>query len=431
MNNFTDKIAELLMPIAQKFASQRHLVAIRDGFISIMPIVLIASFYIFLNNVILDPTNGFLKSFGDFGQFKDIGMQVYYGTLGIMSILLAFTVSYKLAEGYGKEGLIPGVMGVATLVTMFPLVQTVGGDAAVEVSGMFSEVHTSATGLFVGILAAILGTELFLRLQKNEKLGFRMPESVPPTVIKSFNALIPAFIVLTIFGTFTFVLHSVWELGIHDIITMVIQKPIEFIFQGLPGILAVLFAQNLLWAFGLHGAFILSPITEPTLLAAITENMAAVQAGLDAPNIVTKSFLDVFGFMGGGGMTFGLILAILLASRRAEYRSMAKLGIAPGLFNINEPLVFGLPVVFNPILGIPLILAPMVNVTIAYLATAAGLVAKTTVLVPWTTPPVLGAFFATGGDWRAAVLAIILLTVSVLVYLPFVIASNKAQSMMK
>ena len=203
-----------------------------------------------------------------------------------------------------------------------------------------------------------------------------------------------------------------------------IQTPIKAAFQGLPGIIIVVVLQGLLWSFGLHGAFVLSPITEPTLLTAMDENIKALEAHQAIPNIVTKPFLDVFVNMGGVGMTIGLILALLIFSKREDNRAIGKLALVPGCFNINEPLMFGLPVVLNPIYTIPLICVPVICLVIAYLATAAGIVAKTVVMVPWTTPPVISAFLATGGDWKAAVLSILLIVLSVILYMPFVIAAN-------
>src|SRR5699024_9296233 len=170
---------------------------------------------------------------------------------------------------------------------------------------------------------------------------------------------------------------------------------------------------------------ILGPIKDPTLLTSIQENIDAYSMGNEIPNIVTKPFIDSFAMLGGGGFTIGLIIAIFIASRRSDYREIAKLALAPGLFNINEPLMFGLPVILNPLLAIPLIIVPIVNINIAYIATSLGLVSKTVALIPWTTPPILSAFLSTAGDWRAAVLAILLIGLSVVIYLPFIIATNR------
>lgn len=424
MKKFTEKLADFLGPIAAKFSSQRHLAAIRDGFIAVMPLVIVASLFVLINNVVLDSTNGFLKAFGNFDNLKAIGVSVYYGTLGFLSIFLAFGVAYKLAAYYEMDSLGTGFIGVAATIALMPT-SVISGD--VTVSGVFSETFTSPTGLFVAIIASILATEFLRVLQKSNALKIKMPDSVPPTVSKSFNLLIPGTIVLTVFGLVAFLLNTFLAMNIYDIINKIIQTPLKNAFQGLPGISLVVILQSLLWSFGLHGAFVLSPITEPTLLTAMQENINALQSNAEIPNIVTKPFLDAFVNMGGVGVTIALVIAILIVSKREDYRSIGKLALAPGCFNINEPLMFGLPVVLNPIFTIPLILVPLVNLIIAYFATSIGLIDKTIALVPWTTPPIISGFLATGGDWKAAVLSVVLLVIAVLMYIPFVMAANKIE----
>lgn len=426
MRKFSEKLAMWLSPIATKFSNQRHLVAIRDGFIAAMPLVIVGSLFVLINNVFLDSNIGLLKDLGNFDKYKQIGLNVYYGTLGFLSIFVAFGVAYKLARGYKMDGLISGFVGVASVLALMPTTVTSGD---VSVFGVFSETYTSAIGLFVAIIGAILSVEILKILQSKKVLTIKMPDSVPPSVSKSFNILIPATITLIIFAVISFLCVEFIGMDVYAIINKIIQTPIQAVFQGLPGIVLVLLFQNLLWGFGLHGAFILSPITEPTLMAAIQENINALQAGEFIPNIVTKPFLDAFCFSGGGGFTIGLIIAIFIASKRADHRSIAKLGAVPGCFNINEPLVFGLPIVLNPLFMLPLMLIPAINLIIAYLATAAGLIEKTVVAVPWTTPPIVSAYLATGGDWKAAALSAGLIVLSVILYMPFVIAANRELNM--
>lgn len=428
MNNFTEKLAEILSPIAAKFSGQRHLSAVRDGFIVAMPLIIVASFFVLINNVVLDPDSGIFKSIADLSQFQEIGNIVFDATLGIISILIAFTVSYNLAESRDRDGVIPGVIGIALLFTLFPSIESVvpiGTDKAVEVTGVFSSVNTSATGLFMAIIAALLGTELYLFLSKSDKLNIKMPNSVPPMVAKSFSSLIPSLITLTVFAVAVFTIDLLFDMSFPDLITTLIQAPLTSVTTSFFGIVLITFIQNLLWGFGIHGANITAPILEPTLLASIQENITASQLGQEIPNIITKPFVDVYTLLGGGGCLIGLVIAIFIVSKRKEYKEVAKIGIIPSSFNIAEPVMFGLPVVMNPVLIIPLVIVPAVNLTIAYLATAIGLVSKTVVMVPWTTPPVISAFLATGGDWRAAVLSVFLIAISVVIYIPFVMALNK------
>ncbi|MBY7144485.1 PTS sugar transporter subunit IIC [Virgibacillus sp. NKC19-3] len=428
MNRIANKLAEWLMPVANKFSNQRHLSSVKEGFITIIPLVIVASFFILINNVILDPEDGILGGVVDLSYYKEIGDLINNGTLGILSILIAFTVAYKLAVSYNEDGVISGAMAVAVLITMLPNVIQItpeGSEEAVNVTGVFSQDDTSATGLIFAIIAALLGTEVFLRLKSKKKLQIKMPDSVPPAVGKSFSALIPAFLTLTFFAILVFLSNALFGFGLQELVSKLIQAPLDFAIQSEIGISVIMFVQNLLWSLGIHGTFVLGPIKDPSLYGAIQENINALQAGADIPNIVTKPFVDSFAMLGGGGFTLGLMIAILIASRRKDYREVTKFAFIPGLFNINEPLMFGLPVILNPILAIPLIIVPIVNLNIAYLATSLGLISKTVAFIPWTTPPVLSAFLSTAGDWRAAVLSIILIGISVIIYLPFVMAANK------
>ncbi|MGL4988377.1 MAG: PTS sugar transporter subunit IIC, partial [Cetobacterium sp.] len=414
-----EKIIEKLSNLAYRTSEQKHLNSIRDGFIILMPLIIISSFFILINNVILNQNSGLMGILGInselISSLSEIGVRVYNGTLNIMSLLITATVSYKLSKSYGEDGITSSIFSVASLLVFFPLtlnVNPISSSESFEVSGLISGVHTSSTGLFVGILVALASTELLVRFSRCDKLKLNLPDSIPPSVIKSFNSLIPMTLIITLFSLIAFVLNTAFSTGIHEVVNKLIQNPLMGIVQGLPGILTILFFQNLLWSFGLHGAFILAPITETTFLIAIQENISAVNLGMIPPNIITKPFLDAFGFMGGGGSTIGLIIAVIIASKREDYKAVTKMSTIPSLFNINEPLIFGFPIVFNPILGIPLILAPIVNVTFAYLLTAAGIISKTTVMIPWTTPPILSAFLATNGDWKAAVVAGICIVIS-------------------
>lgn len=426
MNKFSQRISNILGPIANKFASQRYLVAIRDAFIAVMPLVIVSSFFILLNNVVIDSKNGLLRTIGNFDVFKEIGNNVYSSTLGFLSVFLAFGIAYKLAQRYDMDPLGTAFISLASLLSIMP--STLNMTDGTKMSGVFIETYTSPKGLFVAILISLLATELLRLLSEVQFIKIKMPDMVPDSVTTSFNILIPACITITFFSVLGFIIIKIIGLNIYQIITNLIQAPVKAVFQGLPGLIIVLLLQNLLWGFGLHGAFILSPITEPTLLTAIQENMDAYNSGLDIPNIVTKPFLDAFAFSGGGGFTIGLVIAILIFSRRQDYRSIGKLSLVPSIFNINEPLMFGLPVVLNPILMIPLVLVPVVNIVIAYYATSIGLISKTVIMVPWTTPPILSAYLATGGDGRAAILSIGLIIISIFLYMPFVVAANAVET---
>lgn len=432
MSSKIDKFVDKIMPVVGKIAGQRHLCAIRDGFIVLMPLIIGASIFVLLNNVVLDSNNGILKSFVNLDKYKEIGVIANNATLGILAILFAFTLSYNLAKSYDEDGVNAGVIGVSVMATMIPQAITIVPDGfkdSITVSGVISSVNISSSGLFLAIIAGLLGTEFFIRLSRNEKLKIKLPDAVPYGVSKSFNVMIPSIITLTVFSVLVFFINQISSVSIPELISKLIQAPLQSLVQNPGGMIFITFISNLLWAFGIHGSSILSPITSPTLLAAIQENMDAFNAGLAVPNIVTEPFINSYSLIGGGGCMLSLVIAIFIASKRSDHREIGKLAALPSVFNISEPIMFGLPVVLNPIFILPVVLVPALNLIIAYYVTALGFVSKTVALVPWTTPPVMSAFLATGGDYRAAILSIILLVLSVIIYIPFVLMANREQEL--
>lgn len=428
MKKFFQSFMDKLMPVFGKITSQRHICAIRDGFITLMPLIIVSSIFILLNNVVFDSSNGILRGIGNFDNLKEIGNLIYNASLGIMAILFAFSLSYNLAKSYKEDGLSAGILGVALLVVMLPSIVNVtpnGADQAVAVSGVLLQAHISSTGLFIAIIVGLLGTEIFIRLNKIEKLKIKLPDTVPPMVANSFNTLLPTIIIVSGAGIISFGITALSGTNIPDLVSHFIQTPLQGFVQSVPGLLGITFLSNLLWVFGIHGSSILSPLTTPILTAALQENMAANALGDAIPHIITEPFINSFSLFGGGGCTIALLIAIFILSRRKDHRTIAKLSFLPGIFNINEPVMFGLPVVLNPVLMIPTVLVPTFNLIIAYFATSIGIIGKTVVAAPWTTPPVIQAYLSTGGDVKAAILAAILLILDIFIFMLFVLVSNR------
>lgn len=277
------------------------------------------------------------------------------------------------------------------------------------------------------MIIVIVSVEIYSKLESFDRLKIKMPPSVPANVATSFSALIPSIITITLIAGFGFAFHQVTGIYLYESIYNLVQKPLESVMQGLPGILILMFVAQCFWVIGIHGNQMIKPIREPLLLASIAVNMTAFQEGKEIPNIITMPFWDVYMNMGGSGVTLGLLIAIFIASKRAEMRSIGKLAIGPGIFNINEPVIFGLPVMLNPVMAIPFILTPLVTGTIGYIATVTGFAGKTVVMVPWTTPPILNAWLSTAGSWGAVITQLICIAVAVLIYLPFVLIANSAK----
>lgn len=416
MNKFFEWMEEHFVPIAAKIGSQRHLVAIRDGFATITPIVMAGAFAVLFNNLGFQWYQNFMNWLLP-ATWKDWGGAIWNGSFGIMSILIVFTIAYHLARSYEKDGLAAGVVSVAASMILY---------AANPETGDIPMAFLGAQGLFIALIVALLATEIFVRLIGNPKLVIKMPDGVPPAVSKSFAALIPSIIVLAIAAGVKelFIFMSIPDM--HQALFFTIQRPLSGIAGSLGGVLVIILVSQLLWFFGLHGSNILAPIINALLLPLLLANTEAVQAGMQPENILNSQFLDSYVNMGGSGTTIALLIAIYILGKKsgAQQKTIANLGIAPGLFNINEPVIFGMPIILNPMYFIPFMLAPAVSALIAYFLTFIGFVPKVSIMATWTTPPVLGAILSTNSI-MGGVTAIICLAVSILIYLPFVYVAGR------
>lgn len=420
-----DAFGEKAAYYANKLASNRYIAAIRDAFASTIPLTIIASVFILINNLLLDPTNGLLRSLGDFVALREIGGQIYNGTIGILGLVVTFLIGLHLAQSFGKEGYLEGVIALVCFFILNPntvTAYTPTGETA-QVTGVFAQSNTSATGLFLGIFAALVGVRLFILFSNSEKLKIKMPESVPPAIAKSFNGLAPGLFVAIIFGILEVSLRHLSGLSIPDVVAKVFQMPLVGGFQSYFGITFYCFLSCLLFFFGIHGPFVLGSVSGPVLLTSLQQNMDAHANGTALPNVVTQPYVDCYIYI----TMVSLVIAVLIGSKKADLKAVAKIGAVPSFFNINEPLMFGLPVIFNPLLGIPYVLVPIVSNTIAYTATSLGWVGKTYLTVPWVTPAGLSGYLSTGGDIRASILQIVIIVVGVFVYLPFVLMANKVK----
>ncbi len=425
MGSIIKFLERYLVPFASKVGAQRHLVAIRDGFVTIMPLILAGSFAVLLNSVIFKPDSLFGKYFYPKGVpfFNDVLIpimgNVWWGTLAIMALVLVFTIAYKLIQSYGYDGLPGAVISLAAYLALVPQVVSGKTEAGVAWSawGNFKWEFFNSGNVFAALIIALVSAEIY-RFFLDKKLTIKLPDSVPPAVSRAFTAIIPGIVILFFFGLISF-LFSKANSDLFTWINQTLQRPMQNFSQGLGFALVYVVLIQIFWFFGLHGGNIMGPITSALYLPALLQNVEG------SHNIFTSAFFDSFVHLGGTGATLGLIIAVLWMSKRQEDRAISKLSLPMGIFQINEPVMYGMPVVLNTFLLVPFLIIPPILTIIAYIATAIGLVPVTTVTVPWVTPPVIGAFLACGGSITAALVALVNLVLAIVVYIPFVKAAEK------
>ncbi|MGN1013745.1 MAG: PTS sugar transporter subunit IIC [Butyricicoccus sp.] len=423
---FMDRFAEG----AARLGNQIHLKTLRDAFATIMPLYILAGLAVLLNNVI------FVKILSG----SALEAATYWGsllvnaTLNISGLMIAPTIGFFLSRNKGfKNPYAAAMISLATLIIMMPgtiSAVPVGAEDAVTLSGVLSYSNLGTNSMFAGIIIGLLATELFIRISNVKRLQVNLGDQVPQAVGDSFNVLIPVILVMSFFAIISSILFIGFDTDLIKLISTLIQAPLKNIGTSLAGCLILYTLGNLLFTQGIHHSVIYSSILEPLLIVNMTENMAAFAAGEPIPNIINVAMVPSFGLMGGSGCTLCLIIATFLFSKYKPSRDIAKLSVVPGVFNINEPMIFGYPIVFNYALVIPFIAIPAMGITIAYFATTLGLMSPCVVQIPWTTPVLLSGFLATGGDWRAIVVQAIILVLGVLIYLPFMKASEKVQKKM-
>lgn len=423
---FMDRFAEG----AARLGNQIHLKTLRDAFATIMPLYILAGLAVLLNNVI------FVKilSGGALEAATYWGSLLVNATLNISGLMIAPTIGFFLSRNKGfKNPYAAAMISLATLIIMMPgtiSAVPVGAEEAVSLTGLLSYSNLGTNSMFAGIIIGLLATEMFIRISNVKRLQVNLGDQVPQAVGDSFNVLIPVILVMSFFAIISSILFIGFDTDLVKLISTLIQAPLKNIGTSLAGCLILYTLGNLLFTQGIHHSVIYSSILEPLLIVNMTENMAAFAAGEPIPNIINVAMVPSFGLLGGSGCTLCLIIATFLFSKYKPSRDIAKLSVVPGVFNINEPMIFGYPIVFNYALVIPFIAIPAMGITIAYFATTLGLMNPCVVQIPWTTPVLLSGFLATGGDWRAIIVQAIVLVLGVLIYLPFMKASEKVQKKM-
>ena len=309
------------------------------------------------------------------------------------------------------------------------MVQITHDDVVIDVANVIGKDYTASRGLFLGIVIALVSVEIYTKLVNSGALKITMSDSVPGNVAGSFNVLFPSMATVLICALFNFITTKAFGMSLYQIIYTFLQTPLEKVMQGLPGLLILMLVSQLFWCIGIHGNQIIKPVRDPLLNAAILANTDLVAQGITEVsklNIINMSFWDTYMSLGGSGCTIGLVIAIFLFSRRGDYRAIAKLEVAPAIFEINEPMTFGLPIVLNPLLVVPFIITPLATGTFAWIMTKIGFAGVCVYAMPWTTPPILSAWLSTGGSIGAIITQIICIAMSIAIYMPFVILANKA-----
>ncbi|MQS75491.1 PTS sugar transporter subunit IIC [Companilactobacillus halodurans] len=421
MDNFVNFLNVKILPVANKMGAQRHMMAIRKGIISTLPLTIVGSFFTIINNIPNKTVAGWLL------PYKEILDIPFRYTVGILALYATFGIASSLADSYKLDKLTNGILAVLAFMisaaTPINVEKNVKG--VLEAGRYINIANLSASSLFASIVTGLLTVEIY-RFFKERNITIKMPDGVPPEVSNSFVALIPAAFILLFFWFIRYVLNF----NLTNFLSMILM-PLKGVLVGnsLFGGLLTIFLITGFWTLGIHGAAIMAPITRPFWEMSIAQNMSEFASGTSANHlstIFTEQFLQWFLWIGGAGGTLALVV-LFLFSKSAYLKDLGKLAILPGLFNINEPVIFGAPIVMNPILSIPFIVAPLVTGTLSYVMTVTGVVPMMMARLPFTMPSPLAAYLSTNWSIPAMILVFVNFIIDLAIYYPFFKVFEKQQ----
>lgn len=401
MNKLMEKLEKWLMPLADRITRFVFLSALGATFQILLPIIMIGAFACLGAFLDIPAWQGFVASVG----LAPIFMKLQSLTLSIISLYIAVVLPFQYAQRLNLKPLGPTITTLMAYLLITPH----------ELYTNIPETWLGYSGMFTVLITTFLVVR-FCQFLENKNIYIHMPEGVPPMVEEAFKTLVPAVLVAIIAVLVQTTFEATSFGSVHQLIYTFIQAPLQTFGLSYPAYMVMQLFTTLFMFCGIHGNTILSTFS-PMTLAASAENLAAFQAGTALPNIIIDSF-QVFCQPGGVGGTLGLACLCAFTAKSKRLKTLGRMSIIPGIFNINEPMLFGIPILLNPLLIIPYVLTPMVCTTISYVSIAIGIVPRLNgAAVNWTMPQVVSGFLAQG--WQAAVLQVVLIVIATLIWLPF------------
>lgn len=391
-----------VVPFLTALSENLYMSAIRTGMVSVVPLTIIGGLFMVFSYL---PVPGWEQKVEKYLPLLQVPVTA---TFGLLAVFVCFAIGYDLGKRFKQEAITSGML--ATVV--FLLIQVDLKEQTLTMAGLGSQ------GLFTAILVALFS----VRVQKfmlDHGAVIQMPASVPEAVQESFLSLTPMIVLVLFFWTVRFVLG----VDINAVVQGVF-KPLVFALNTLPGILVYAFLVTMLWSVGINGDNTMDAIVLPVFTQYLAANVAAMQAGTALPYVTANGFFTTFANVGGTGATIALAL-VLLNSRDPGYRKVARLSLPTQVFQINEPIFYGMPIVLNPIFMVPYVLSALALTAGSYLLMDFGILQKPFVNVPWTTPPIIGHYLVSGGDWKAAVWGGCSILIAMAIYWPFARAAER------
>lgn len=427
MNRLVRWLEDYVLPLANRLGQIRWLVALRDAFVSLMPVTIAGSIAVLIKSLMEAAKIhwGWDAFAFVMNPLVVISNLVWRGTFSLFAFFFALALGYQLAKAFEGNRLAAAIVSLSSFALSIASVAKIKfhGDS-VLIRNAFDISQFSTTGLFTAILFGSIGFFIYWACYK-ARIMIHISTNLPHAEQAAFDSMLPAIIAIFSVGGINYLFQVLTGQYFGNWLLNTIQTPLVKWGQGFGTVLVVTILVQVFWFFGINGLGVLSPILDSIWLTAQNSNITAVRNGHVPPYLWARGSFNVFAWFGGAGGTLMLVVAILIFSKQSDYRTIAKIALAPGIFNIGEPILLGLPVVLNPVYLIPFVLAPIVNVAFSYWVSFMGLVNPVQVAVPSIMPPIIGPFLACNYDWRAIILSIINMLIALAIWAPFVIAADK------
>ncbi len=471
--SFIDKASGALSKAGAFMGQQKHFSAIRDAFGAFLPLLVVGAIAVMINSVLIVP-DGLLATmcgadenaalYENWATASSYISPLFDGinnaTMNLFSVYIAFLLGFFLMGSYGGNQLMGGLMGLAAFMLLSPMEASAGFDSAGVWNGGVGTGYLGAKGIVFAMATGLTAPGMLWRLQNVRALKITMPEGVPPVVANSLNSLFPFIITVFTFGAIQPLWHGIMMASGVEVLQMgniyynaqyiieavyaLLVSPFMSLSQTMPAVMLVLFLVSLFWFFGVHGSNVMAPVINALWTPATVFNIAFYAAygsqALDVNFVATEGAyigqsiyiwteqsMNSFVFLGGSSAVIGLLIGINIFSKLPEQRAISAIATPISCFNISEPVMFGLPVVLNPVYFVPFLFANAILGGVAYTFTALGFVNPTVVMIPWTAPVFLTGFLSTL-DWRSLILTAINLSIAIGLYLPFVLLDIKQQT---
>lgn len=409
MNTFIKFMEDKIVPVAGKVSSNKYLKSISAGCMSLLAVIMAGAIFSIFTNISWEPYNNFMASYG-LDRMVAFVPQV---TTNLLAVYMAFSIAYNAADNFdnGKYAFSSGILSLVCFMLLVPL-----DSLSVKGTSVYNVDYLGTKGIFVAIITGIVVARLLSLIIKKD-IRIKMPDGVPPMVSESFSALIAVVIILIVFIFIKVGFENTAYGCMNDFIYQIIQTPLQALTGNLPAFLICVVLAQVLWFFGVHGSFTILPIMIPIWLGFMGENQAALATGAGIPNPLNIGMWDLAN-LGGSGATIGLVILMFFFAKSKQYKSFSKVAFPCGIFSVNEPVIFGTPIILNPIMLIPFIVCPVILVVLGYILIQFGIVvAPIGMLGVGSMPPLISGIMQGSVSW--GVFQLVAVAISVVIYYPF------------